>query len=79
MKTYELNTVTCASASYLATRVLRELATAEEPRFPLGAKMLHRDTYVDDILTGAPDVATACHLQQQTSSLCLAGGFPLRK
>ncbi|XP_029159051.1 uncharacterized protein LOC114931247 [Nylanderia fulva] len=78
---YRLNTVTygLASAPYLAIRVLRQLASDEANRFPLGADVLQHDVYVDDILTGAADLDYACCLLGQVTSLCMAGGFPLRK
>ncbi|XP_011699392.1 PREDICTED: uncharacterized protein LOC105456786 [Wasmannia auropunctata] len=78
---YRLNTVTygLACASYLAIRALHQLAGDEGERFPLGARALQRDTYVDDVLSGASTLAEALRLQQQISRLCSAGGFPLRK
>ncbi|XP_029173547.1 uncharacterized protein LOC114942373 [Nylanderia fulva] len=44
---YRLNTVTygLASAPYLAIRVLRQLASDEANRFPLGADVLQHDVY----------------------------------
>ncbi|XP_062713797.1 uncharacterized protein LOC134290638 [Aedes albopictus] len=47
---YELCTVTYGtkSAPFLATRTLNQLALDEEHRFPLAAKAIHEDTYVDD-------------------------------
>ncbi|KMQ88090.1 hypothetical protein RF55_12480 [Lasius niger] len=78
---YRLNTVTygLACAPYLAIRVLRQLATDDECKFPLGAEALRRDIYMDDVLTGASSLEVGCRLQEQISSLCMAGGFPLRK
>ncbi|XP_043496457.1 uncharacterized protein LOC122520461 [Polistes fuscatus] len=55
VKTYRLNTVTygTASASFLATRTLHQLASDEFDRFPRAAIALKEDFYVDDLLTGA--------------------------
>ncbi|XP_011143991.2 uncharacterized protein LOC105185859 [Harpegnathos saltator] len=55
------------------------LANDEEERFPLGARVLREDVYMDDILTGAPSIPTALTLRQQLENVCRAGGFPLRK
>lgn len=41
--------------------------------------MLRRDTYMDDILTGASNLTEARNIQGQLIDLCKAGGFPLRK
>lgn len=52
-----LTTVThgTASALYLASRVLQQLAEDERLRLPLGPQVLRRHVYVDDILAGADD------------------------
>ncbi|KMQ86254.1 hypothetical protein RF55_14807 [Lasius niger] len=78
---FQLNTVTygLTCAPYLAIRVLRQLANNEESRFSLGAETLCRDIYMDDVLTGASTVEVDYRLREQVSSLCMAGGFPLRK
>ncbi|KMQ82592.1 gag-pol polyprotein precursor, partial [Lasius niger] len=81
LEDYTLNTVTygLTCAPYLALRVLRQLATDEEERFPRGAETLRRDVYMDDVLTGASTLESCRHLREQVSSLCMAGGFPLKK
>ncbi|XP_043504903.1 uncharacterized protein LOC122525925 [Polistes fuscatus] len=60
VKTYRLNTVTygTASASFLATRTLHQLASDEFNRFPRAAIALKEDFYVDDLLTGAHSSGT---------------------
>ncbi|XP_011154597.2 uncharacterized protein LOC105192274 [Harpegnathos saltator] len=81
VKAYRLHSVTygLASAPFLAIRKLQQLATDEETRFPLGARVLREDVYMDNILTGAPSIPTALALRQQLENVCRAGGFPLRK
>ncbi|KMQ81720.1 hypothetical protein RF55_25447, partial [Lasius niger] len=81
IREYNLNTVTygLACAPYLAIRTLRQLASDEERTYPQGAAVLRRDTYVDDILTGANTLEEARTIQQQLAQLCTAGGFPLKK
>ncbi|GBN86372.1 hypothetical protein AVEN_188932-1 [Araneus ventricosus] len=55
IKTYRLCTVTygTASASYLATRVLKQLAIDESSNFPKASEVLLHNCYVDDVLFGA--------------------------
>lgn len=81
LKTFELKTVTygTAPASYLAIKTLRHLAHIESSQYPLGSKIILRDFYVDDLLTGADTIQEATHLRQQTMSILEKGGFELRK
>ncbi|KAH0821972.1 hypothetical protein GEV33_000819 [Tenebrio molitor] len=55
IKTYQLNTVTygMTSSPFLAIRTLQELARSEAKNFPNSYKMILRDFYVDDLLTGS--------------------------
>ncbi|XP_062557684.1 uncharacterized protein LOC134222535 [Armigeres subalbatus] len=78
---YELCTVTYGtkSAPFLATRTLHQLAQDEEHRFPLAAKAIHKDTYVDDVLSGVNSVQEALELRLQLEGLLSSGGFRLRK
>ncbi|XP_039308423.1 uncharacterized protein LOC120356777 [Solenopsis invicta] len=81
LQEFRLNTVTysLAYAPFLAMRTLRQLAVDEEIRFPHAAVVIQRDTYVDDILTGADTLDEARVLRDELTGLCAAGGFPLRK
>ncbi|KMQ85253.1 gag-pol protein [Lasius niger] len=81
VREYNLNTVTygLACAPYLALRTLRQLASDEERTYPQGATVLRRDTYVDDILTGANILEEDRTIQQKLTQLCTAGGFLLKK
>ncbi|KMQ84743.1 hypothetical protein RF55_17211 [Lasius niger] len=81
VRDYNLTTVTygMACAPYLAMRVMRQLASDDGARFPLGAEALRTDVYMDDVLTGASTLELSRHLRTQVSSLCMAGGFPLKK
>ncbi|XP_075163287.1 uncharacterized protein LOC142235924 [Haematobia irritans] len=78
---YALRTVTygTTSAPYLAIRVLQQLATDEEKRFPQASKTLLTDTYVDDVISGADTLPEAFYLQKQLTYLLKSGGFHLRK
>ncbi|XP_025262627.1 uncharacterized protein LOC112637358 [Camponotus floridanus] len=81
IREYRLRTVTygLACAPFLAIRTLHQLADDEGHRFPQGAVALRRDTYVDDVVTGASTLSEATAAQRELRSLCMAGGFPLRK
>lgn len=74
---YELSTVTygLSCASYLALRVLRQLAHDEESRYPLAAKIVRSEMYVDDVLFGANTLAQARLKVDQIDELLMAGGF----
>ncbi|XP_024879014.1 uncharacterized protein LOC112459228 [Temnothorax curvispinosus] len=78
---HALNTVTYGQkdAPYLALKTMDRLAEDERSRFPLGAKAVQSDRYVDNVLSGASTLDKCRRLREQVASLCLAGGFPLRK
>ncbi|XP_065085820.1 uncharacterized protein LOC135707835 [Ochlerotatus camptorhynchus] len=79
--TYELLTVTygTASAPFLATRVLLQLADDEQESFPEAVEILRKDFYVADLFSGAKSVEEAIELRQQLEALLAKGGFQLRK
>jgi Pao retrotransposon peptidase len=81
VKAYSLKTVTygTASAPYLATRALVQLARDEEKNFPAASIIAQRDFYVDDILSGADTLQQAKNLQRQLVALLKSGGFDLHK
>lgn len=81
LQTYELKTVTygTASAPFLATRVLKQLADDEHSEFPKAATVLRKDFYIDDLFSGAATVEEAIDLRIQLESLLKKGGFELRK
>ncbi|XP_076301926.1 uncharacterized protein LOC143220071 [Lasioglossum baleicum] len=78
---YKLNTVTygLASSPFLANRVIKQLAFDEKEHFPLGASVLQKEIYMDDVLSGGHSLETAGLKQKQVLELCKVGGFPLRK
>ncbi|XP_058448745.1 uncharacterized protein LOC131428715 [Malaya genurostris] len=81
IQTFELKTVTygTASAPFLATRVLKQLAIDESNKYPIGAKAAQTDFYVDDLYSGSATEEEAIELRKQLDSLLAAGGFQLRK
>ena len=66
-----------ACAPYLAIRCLQQLAG--ETTHTLAVEVLRRDTYVDDILSGADHISTTKNKIQQLRATLTAGGFNLRK
>jgi len=81
LRTYELSTVMygTASAPYLATRCLQQLAEDESKDFSLAPETLTNNFYVDDALCGANTIEDALRLQQELITLLGQGGFHLRK
>ncbi|XP_062541440.1 uncharacterized protein LOC134209474 [Armigeres subalbatus] len=81
IRMYQLSTVTygTSSALYLATRSLKKCAEEGEQAYPAAAKVVKRNFYVDDMLTGAKSVKEGQSLCRDVSSLLSSAGFNLRK
>jgi hypothetical protein len=81
IKTYQLNTVTygMTSSPFLAIRTLQELARSEAKNFPNSYKMILRDFYVDDLLTGSSTVEELHKIRDDVTEILRRGGFELRK
>uniref|UniRef100_A0A182VT94 Peptidase aspartic putative domain-containing protein n=1 Tax=Anopheles minimus TaxID=112268 RepID=A0A182VT94_9DIPT len=81
IEVYELQRVTfgLGPSSFLATRVLQQLAEDEGELLPLGKRALLEDFYVDDFLGGASDENQASLLVQELRLLLQKGGFVLKK
>ncbi|GFW89609.1 integrase catalytic domain-containing protein [Trichonephila clavipes] len=79
--TYRIKTVTygLSNAPFLAIRILQQLAKDEKSRFPLASETLLYDTYMDDIVSGAPDLETAQQLQSQLKDTLQSCGMNLHK
>lgn len=67
------------TAGYLAIRCLHQLAEDESTKFPKASRVLKRDLYVDDVLTGADTIEETVELRQELSSILKAGGFNIRQ
>ncbi|CAG7826059.1 unnamed protein product [Allacma fusca] len=78
---YKSVTVTfgTASAPFLATQTLCQLANDEGSKFPMAAPVLLKDAYVDDIATGEVNVNRAVELYSQLDSITKCAGFELSK
>ncbi|XP_018399184.1 PREDICTED: uncharacterized protein LOC108776927 [Cyphomyrmex costatus] len=81
LTTFELMTVTygTSSASFLAIRTIRRLAEDYSTQYPLASKVLLRDFYVDDLISGADTVEEASQLKNELTQLLYEGKFELRK
>ncbi|XP_065073868.1 uncharacterized protein LOC135697936 [Ochlerotatus camptorhynchus] len=81
IRIYQLTTVTygTACAPYLATKCLQRLAELESDKYPVAAKAMKNDFYVDDMLTGADDIEAIIRLVKEMVELTSSGGFNLRK
>ncbi|XP_065095421.1 uncharacterized protein LOC135717343 [Ochlerotatus camptorhynchus] len=77
----ELCTVTYGTASvpYQATRCLLKLVEEDGEDFPVAARIVKEETYMDDVLSGADSVEDAIEAQQQLKQLLGQGGFPIHK
>ena len=81
VNTYELNTVTfgLSASPYLAIRTLHQLAEDEAQRYPVAARILKKDLYVDDMLTGASSLQEVAEIRDEMFALLNCGGFNLRQ
>lgn len=81
VQTFELTTVTYGTgpASYLAVRCLQQLANEECSNNQLGARVILRDFYMDDLLTGASSVKELLQIRDETINILAKGNFELRK
>ncbi|UYV66025.1 hypothetical protein LAZ67_3006222 [Cordylochernes scorpioides] len=65
--------------SLLTRKTLVQLAIDEGSQYPRAAEALRKETYVDDILTGAEDSESAMLLREELVCLLQKGGFVLEK
>ncbi|XP_066585561.1 uncharacterized protein [Prorops nasuta] len=81
IREYKLNTVTygTATAPFLATRCLQQLAQECSTQEPSISKVIQEDFYVDDLLTGGDDVTTIECMKVKITQILLQGQFPLHK
>ena len=78
---FRLTTVTygTASAAYLVTRALNQVAI-DEGKIDLDAKRrILNDFYVDDLLSGASSIPEARRIVDAIKFILAKGGFPIRK
>ncbi|GBL98502.1 hypothetical protein AVEN_111625-1 [Araneus ventricosus] len=78
---YRLKMVTygMSNAPFLAIRTLQQLAEDEKSRFPLASEILLHVTYMDDIVSGAPDLKSSRGLKSQLRDALQTCGITLHK
>lgn len=81
LQIYKLETVTYGtkSASFLAVRTMHQLAKDECEFYPLGSKIVLRDFYVDDMISGGDSLSEVNEILNQTKQLLSKGNFKIRK
>ncbi|XP_033225820.1 uncharacterized protein LOC117178503 [Belonocnema kinseyi] len=81
IKTFELKMVMfgLASAPFLAISCLQQLAEDEGHRFPRASRVLTKDMYVDNLLSGASTIKGALEIRNEITELLKLEGFVLRQ
>jgi len=81
VKEYKMNTVTygTSSASFLAIRTLKQLAKDESENYEIAAKIIERDFYMDDCLSGTNNIEDTKLAVHHLNQLLKKGGMNLRK
>ncbi|GFX98928.1 hypothetical protein TNCV_4301041 [Trichonephila clavipes] len=80
IRTYKLKTVTygLASASFLATRCIKQIALDDKDN-PNLSRVLQEDIYMDDLLSGADTPNNAISICKDSAHVLSTRGFHLRK
>jgi len=67
LSVFKLNTVTYGTkpAALLAIRAMHQLSYDEEESFPIGAKIVCRDFYVDDLISGGDSIEEVREFRRQ--------------
>lgn len=78
---YALNTLTygTASASYLATRCLKQVSLDTQNTYPIESKTIPNDFYIDDLLTGSNSEQEMIKIRKNLVNILQSYGFKLRK
>ncbi|XP_076284702.1 uncharacterized protein LOC143211126 [Lasioglossum baleicum] len=81
LKTYELNTITygTASAPFLATRTLQRIGEECVSVSPIASRIIMKDFYVDDLLTGSDNFQEALAIKRDVSNVLNEAGLQLHK
>ena len=78
---YRLNTVTFGikPSPFLAIRAVNQLADDESKNFPRASKIVKRDLYVDNLLTGANSLKKILEIRNEIIDLCKLGCLNIRQ
>ncbi|GFV60706.1 integrase catalytic domain-containing protein [Trichonephila clavipes] len=81
ISTYRLNTVAYGTTSipFLATRTLKQIAIYNREKFPEAEEILETDFYVDDLVSGASNIAIGKEIQKQLIELLSCAGIKLHE
>lgn len=81
LQLYRLTTVTygTTAASFMATNCLISLAEATRESHPKVSRIIQRDFYMDDLMTGADTIEECCQVQQQINMILDSAKLTLRK
>lgn len=81
LQVYELrtNTYGLKSSPFISNRCLHQLAHDEEQKYPRAARLLQKNSYVDDLSGGADTLRDACALKDELVALMNTAGYELRK
>lgn len=81
IKEFRLTTVTYGTscAPYLATRCLKQISIEKSVESPNAAKIIGRDFYVDDLMSGSDDINEALTLQSEIINVLQEYGLDLHK
>lgn len=81
LKEYWLTVVTFGlkASAYLSVRCVLQAARSAEDKLPEAAKVIQRDFYMDDCVTGAATEEKAIGLAKQIDEILLDAGFVLRR
>lgn len=81
IRTYRLSTVTYGTtpASFMATQCLVTLAEEFKNQYPEASRVIAKDFYMDDLMSGADSEEQCSILEQQISRILNSAKLPLRK
>ncbi|XP_058789801.1 uncharacterized protein LOC131663419 [Phymastichus coffea] len=81
IRTFQLNTVIfgVAAAPFLTIRTIQQLARDKARDFPRASRLLFRDFYVDDFISGANTLEELLAIRDEMIALLYRGGFVIRK
>lgn len=81
LEVFRLTTVTfgVSSSPFIAMRCLVELAKQGQASHPNGSRIIQKEIYVDDIISGAKTVQDALKVKTEVTDLLATAGFELRK